>query len=133
MTIIERDTLGTVASEILSFLAWKDIRDVADLGSLMGYHHMHGSKDTIIVERRPSDQGTTARVVSYVIPNIGIPLELRANDTLCYTMLIAKGDFELPDYESFEMDPYGNIIQSKRILSTEIHQIRAELEVLSRT
>ena len=86
--------------------------------------------EAISVELRPSNRGTEAYTVTYAKEGVGIPLEVKLNESLGYTMVIVKGGFILPSYEPFAYDDFGNIAQAKEIRTVNIPQVRAELEEL---
>ncbi len=96
------------------------------------------TQETIPGERvefllQPSNLGTRAYTVSYVIPGAGIPIEFKLNSHLGYTKIILKMEKPLQGYEPFMADPYQNIIQSKDIQDTSLASVKQELERLLKT
>ena len=88
------------------------------------------TKERIISQSRPSNIGTTAYTMSYIMPGRCIALELKINKELGYSKIITKGDFNLEDYNQFTSDAFNNIIQSKEIKTTDIFYLKSELEKL---
>ena len=88
------------------------------------------TQEQIMTETRPSNIGTKAYILSYVMPGRGIVLELKINKELGYSKIIAKGDFNLKDYNQFTSDAFNNIIQSKDMKTTDISYLKSELEKL---
>lgn len=88
------------------------------------------TKEHIQIHLRPSEPGTQAYTITYMIPDRGIGLEVKINKELGYSKIIFKGNFTLPDYNPFARDVFGNIAQNKKLDYTDISQIRTELEKL---
>lgn len=129
---ITKEYLGRIAENVLKFLDRKKVNSLSDLDRLMDqpFSIDENTKERILVELRPSNLYTKAYVISYTVPGRGIPLEIRVNKKLKYSRVIVKGDFNLPDYEPFAKDLFGNIAQNKQLGSIDISQIKSELKKL---
>lgn len=88
----------------------------------------------ISVELRPSSSELIARTKSPTVSyraGGGIPLELRINKYEGYSRIILKTTLGiLPGYRPFAVDIYNNIAQDKKLQTTEISEIKKELEKL---
>lgn len=73
---------------------------------------------------------TKSPTLSYIIEGTGIPLEVKINSFEGYSKIIVKTQISIPDYYPFAVDRYGNIVQNKKIDSTDISEVRKELEKL---
>ena len=88
-------------------------------------------KTYIEADQRPSSLGTTALTYSYIVKGLGIPLEVRINQSLDYSKIIIKTHEQLPGYSPFVTDPFGNVVQEKDLKLSTKDQVREELERLS--
>jgi hypothetical protein len=69
--------------------------------------------------------------ISYHIIGCGIPSEVVINPYEGYSRIILKTVMGiLPGYEPFAIDRYDNIAQHKKLSSTDISEVRRELENL---
>lgn len=129
--IITREHLGTIAKSVLEFLDEK-IHSLPDLKRVQGQTFLidENTKECISIDLRPSTFGTTAYAISYILPGMGIPLEVRINEERGYSTIIVKGDFNIPGYEQFGKDSFGNIAQNKRLDLIYLPKIRSDLEEL---
>jgi hypothetical protein len=88
----------------------------------------------ITIEWRPSSNSSMgigmALTISYIVKDVGIPLEVRLNRDENYTRIILKSNREIKSYECFYTDPYGNIYQDKIIRPANITLLQKELESL---
>lgn len=89
----------------------------------------------ISVALRPSSSDfvvkTKSPTVSYIKLGYGIPLEIRVNKYESYSRVVLKTDLGvLPSYKKFATDIYGNIAQDKVLKTTEMAEIKKELEKL---
>ena len=114
---ITREQLGKVAERMLKFLDEKGINSFKDLEEIMNKEFLidKETKEHIHIEFRPSGGGTRTYTMSYIVPNKGIPLEFKISEDKQYSRIIAKGDFELPEYVPFAVDPFGNTVQIKSL------------------
>jgi uncharacterized protein YueI len=129
---IKKEYLGRIAENVLKTLDNENVTTSSDLDRIMNQTFLIGenTKEKISVELRPSNLNTTTRVISYITPERGIPLEIRVNEELKYSQIILKGNFNLSGYEAFHQDIFGNIAQNKKLDSTNISQIKSELKKL---
>jgi len=129
---IKKDYLGKIAENVLKLLDDEKIISFPDLDRIMNQKFSidENTKEQILIELRPSNSYTTARVISYIVLGRGIPLEIRVNEELKYSRIIVKGDFNLPDYIPFAQDIFGNTAQDKQLGSIDISQIKSELKKL---
>jgi hypothetical protein len=130
---ISKKRLKEIASTLLDVMDLEDISSVESLELKIG-KEVHLSKiepDYVSFEKRPSNNTTKAYVISYIVPGGEVPLEIRLNPTLKYTLFILKRrGLPINGYNSFATDPYGNLVQSKKIDSVELPLIKTELSKL---
>ena len=130
--LITREEIGVVARGILDFLERKKIKYANDLERKVEGVSMIADRPghSITLEERPSESGTLAYTISYIIDRKGIPIEARLNAARNYTRIIVKGNFELEGYFHFLKDSYGNLIQDKKLDGCSIQRLKQELKVL---
>ena len=131
-TLISRGQLGTYAHSLLDFLEEKNITQIERLEQMMDAEYAVGENDEYIhLHQRPSNGGTFTYTISYMVSEVGIPIEVKLNSQLGYSQVIVKGDFTLREYEIFARDAFGNKIQNKRVGSTDLSEIREEIRHLA--
>jgi len=127
---LDEKSLGRVARNVLDFLRDEKIESIQDMrktvNKMKSYDYL---KEHLSVQIKPSRTGTDAYVLSYIIDNGGIPLELWVNESAA--SIIAKADVLLPDYLPFGRDPYDNIAQIKEFRSPDMPALKSELEKLA--
>ena len=130
---ITREDIAKYAKDVLAFLDSKRIKALEDLEKIPYVIHHIGNGTRIMVQKTPSGNfDSIAQSISYVPPGeVGTPLDIKINGQKRYSVIIFKGDFSLPEYETFIQDPYGNNIQCKKIDSIAIPDVRSELEKLT--
>lgn len=101
-----------------------------ELGSKYKIPH---TNEFISVEETPSNAGTYGYAISYNLPGVGIPLELKLNPILGYTNIILKADEIIEQYKPAAEDRFGNIIQMKKLLSDKLSDGLKEIERLTRS
>jgi len=89
------------------------------------------SRDLVSIEKRPSDFGTTTQTISYIRPGAGIPIELKINASLGYSMVIVKTAELVQCYEPFIRDSWGNVMQSKTMQTAGLPDLKKELSDLT--
>ncbi len=131
---ISREKLGQVASDLLRILDREGFRNTKRIKrSVEQAIPVTGrEQDSVVIGWRPSNHGTLALDVSYVIQNgpeeiIDIPLDVKINPELHYTTIILKSDFRIPSYDNFEHDSFGNFIQSKTLEIYKWGDLRPEI------
>ena len=78
-----------------------------------------------------SNQGTKTYRIEYIThPDFYTPLTLRINPDLNYSMIILKAEEIINGYTPFVTDIFGNIIQDKRIPSSDLEDALREIELL---
>jgi len=129
---INKEYLGRITKNVLKILDNEKITSLSDLDRLMNQTFLvdENTKEQVLVESRPSNLGTTTRVITYAAQGRGIPLEVRVNEELKYSKIIVKGDFNLPEYRPFYQDIFDNTAQDKELNFTDISKIKAELTKL---
>jgi len=129
---INKEYLGRITKNVLKILDNEKITSLSDLDRLMNQTFLvdENTKEQVLVESRPSNLGTTARVITYAAQGRGISLEVRVNEELKYSKIIVKGDFNLPEYRPFYQDIFDNTAQDKELNFTDISKIKAELTKL---
>ena len=129
--LITPSKLEQIARSVLDFLERENINSIGSLFSRLGESFNIKGEDHIIqIESRPSESGSEAYTISYIIPDGGIPLEIRMNPDFNYSNIIVKTNSGLNDYTSFAFDYFGNRIQNKEIKGCSIPIIKKELEEL---
>lgn len=129
--LITQEKLKEIAGSVLDFLERENIDSIGSLFSRLGESFDIKGQDHIIqIESRPSESGTEAYTISYIIPDGGIPIEIRMNHNFNYSKIIVKTNSRLNGYMSFTSDHFGNIIQNKKIDGYSIPIIKKELEKL---
>ncbi|MBI5803239.1 hypothetical protein HY448_00960 [Candidatus Pacearchaeota archaeon] len=117
---------------ILDFLRAQNIMDVNDLRKKRGTYPSKKPGEKLIIETRPSNLGTTAETINYVIEGVGIPIEARFNQELDYLSITLKKSGEpMKLYEMSSYDPFGNYIQTKRRTPGTIDALVEELNALN--
>ena len=130
--MISRTDLNQAVQSVLSFLAEYKINSISDLERLAEQNLVIGDSNQahIYISNCVSNLNTTAPTISYIIPAIGIVLDIKTNNSLGYCSLLTKGNFSINGYKIFAKDPSGNLIQQKKIYSTEIQVLKSELSDL---
>lgn len=114
---IKREDLKRYSLEVLNMLEREKIGSISELEEKMG-ESFPTPEGIIQLESRPSESGSIASTISYIIEGKGIPIEIRLNPEHHYSLFIVKAEEELADYNPEFSDPLGNIIQDKRIESS---------------
>ena len=131
---ITREDLQGIASSVFDFLKVKSLNSQADLRKFIEEHPLYGkpTSEGIYIRLRPSNQRTTACVISYFKPVLEIPLEIRLNFPLDYSIVMVKTFFPFSEYEPFSRDSFGNISQYKRLVLADLSLVQFELEAIER-
>lgn len=129
--VINEREIGRIARKVLDFLSKNKIDSVEKLEPFIG-KSFGGEDKKVIAEMRPSELGTSAYSIAYFVYGMGVPLELRSNTRLGYSIITFKGCFQLSDYEVFAVDTFGNFIQTKGFGSSDLSGVRSELEKLAK-
>ena len=74
---------------------------------------------------------STSISLAYIIKAGGVPLDIRINSSLGYSDIMFKSLDSIKNYDIFEVDCFGNNYQSKRIESSNLSEVRSELEYLA--
>ncbi|MBW3023316.1 hypothetical protein KY308_04395 [Candidatus Woesearchaeota archaeon] len=132
---LNRWQVTTAATELLKFLDENKINTILDLEGITKLGRRvfpaKNSDGKIMTEISSSNAGTFVHTVSYIIEGVGIPVEFKINPMLGYATIIAKAEFNIPEYKVFARDYFGNIMQAKRINSINPSEVRRELEQFS--
>ena len=131
---ITREEISDVAKRLRIFLDRKKIESVKDLEKKVGESFpVLGSRPghLITMEIRPSDFGSLAYTISYIIPKKGIPIEVRVNPGMNYSKVILKTESRLNGYDVFARDEFGNVIQIRTFPDCFLSEVKKELESLS--
>ena len=126
----DRAKIAEAAREILNFLRSNNVREAADLFPLR--RRIEEKEKGVQIGFAPSGGLTHAHTISYCEYPKGVPLEVKINPTLGYTVIAMKGQFPAaPEhYETWIQDPFGNILYFRRIPAT-ISAVLSELERLA--
>lgn len=106
------------------------IASLEDLDRALGSTQPAAPGEHVEFEKRPSNHGTLAYTVSYVVPGTGIPVEFKINPHMGSAKIILKMESQRPGYKQFMIDPYQNIIQLKELTPATIGIVKQELERL---
>ena len=136
---ISKTRLREIARNFLAFIDKRKITCTGQLEQLLGERIELERKrpDLIEVSLKPSNNKTQALTISYCIPyrtgriEGGIPLEVKINQELNYSLVIIKTDSKVRGYEPFKQDYFKNIMQSKKIESADWQDVRAEIAKLA--
>ena len=126
---ITPEYLGEIAKDMLRVLEEEGIVSINTLEKKLG-QSFDAKEGKIKLESRPSELDTWASTASYVIQGKGIPIEVRMNSRLEYSMVIVKTEKKIEGYNPFFYDPRGNIIQHKKT-DFSWEKIREELLYLA--
>ena len=129
---IPRTKINESAEVLLSVMEREDLYNLEPYGEPIRTFTVEDSPDEFIeAQIRPSNAGTVAYTVSYVVEGVGIPLEVKINSSLGYTKFIVKSSDSFEGYNSFASDG-DNVAQDKTITSCDPSSIKRELEFLQR-
>ena len=113
--------------------------DVLDKEKILSLNDLKNNNDKRIeidegefieISLRPSNHGTQANTLSYIIKGVGIPIEVRINQKLEYEKFIVKSRELMKGYVEFAKDSFGNLVQDKAIYPPDVNGMRGELRVL---
>lgn len=130
--IISRDLLSTMAKRFLETLKIRDIHDMIDVKNEIGSRHTVSDQERefVQIDIRPSNGLPTSYAISYILGELGVPIEARINPSLGYTLMIAKAEEEILGYKPFHQDHFGNLQQMKKLRSAKMEVVRRELTTL---
>ena len=132
MAKINGEDIRRFSEGLLEMMSNRGIASLKDFEDNVGEYPTREVGERVIIETRPSNENTRAHTISYVIEGLGIPIEIRINPELDYSLIILKKSGELvKGYESFDSDCFGNSIQSRRMEQGTIEVILSELRNLS--
>ncbi len=126
---ITKEQLGGIAKELFDLLEAQP--KPLDLDAMLDQSFPATGAAHIFVELRLSQKNTSAYTISYIVPGLGIPLEVKVNRTLMWSMLIIKADLAPAGYQTFSSDSFGNPMHYKQLDSIDISEISRELNVLA--
>jgi hypothetical protein len=139
---ITKDRLREIAETFLRILEKEKAEAFSDLERLAGQAiPVEGREhDCLITEWRPSNWGTKALNIEYIIQHKpgevggGIPLNVIINPALAYSQIFLKCCSTIPGYGSFDvsfnLDPFGNLLQAKRLDTVDWKLIQKEIRRL---
>ena len=122
--LINRKYLGVLSEEFLETLKENGISSHEDLERMLG--ESFATKNGFIqLEERPSGLGVRAlgggiitsdiaHVMSYIIEEFGIPIEVRMNPKSKYSLITVKSIDDIEGYGPLLYDDLGNCIQRTR-------------------
>ena len=110
------------------------VGDIIKVGQERGDFVEIGSRKTYL-------QYPASFFLSYMIPDHGVPVEIRLNPDLRYTVIIVKCRSRIRDYsplfpklkDPVNMDGYGNLRQFKKLDKSSLELAKKELEHLVAT
>jgi hypothetical protein len=118
------------ASSVLSYLEENGVSSMSDLLGKEGLQTSIRDGEVVYVEMRPSNEGTRALTLSYVVQGVGIPIEVRLNPALGDSKIFLKSVDLIGGYESLNTDRFGNTVQIIGI-GDELSLAREELQRLA--
>ena len=129
---IELPELRIIASDFLEFLNKEEISSIQDLENRLNRKYLihQKPKDMLSFKLRPSNLGTKTHTISYTRDETGIPLEIKINNSLKYSIIILKAQNIIEGYNIFNIDTLGNLVQNKIIPSVDFSESKLELERL---
>lgn len=131
---ISKADLGIIAQNFLRQIEQERISTIKQLEQKVGHTILINNQegDFITVENRPSGLGTDAVTVSYIRPGAGISIEFKVNKMAGYVHTVVKTQENLPGYEIFWSDQFGNVMQWRRVSSLEVGEITDQLKELTK-
>ena len=130
--MITRKDIGRYSTELLDLLKKEGISSIVGLQERLGESFkVHGA--VIQLEARPGGKTVLptdiAYTISYIIQNIGIPIEVRMSPRGVYSKITLKSGDLIQGYNPFFEDRQGNTIQEK-MLGFSFDEIAEELKRL---
>lgn len=132
---ITKKVIRGAAKRLIKFFDKRKIDSPNKLDALIGksFPLRDSLQYSIDISLRPSNDRTLAYTISYVSPTLnGIPLEVKINQQLNYSIVIVKMMKNLENYSVFSIDEFRNLRQCKLIKSCDIIEVSEELRYLSR-
>lgn len=128
--IMTQKDIKEIASNLLFFLNSASLDSYEKIERQIGPHHFPIDGETLEILFRPSNQTTQALTLSYIKEGYGVPLEVRMNKSLGYSLVVVKLNEYLTGYKPMAIDCFGNVVQTKR-LETLFVPVKEELISLS--
>ena len=122
------------AKNLLDFFRENNILKLDDMGKFFGKGKIpvdDKRDDAVEINFRPSEAGTYAYDIAYLTDSNGIPINVKLNPHLNYTKMFIKLCEQVKGYVLFNVDAFGNMMQEKRISSSDFDLARQEIERLS--
>ena len=115
--MITREDLRRYSLGVLGLLEREKIDSIEELKKRLG-ESFEVPEGIVQLEQAPSGLNpipdSIAYTMSYIIRGKGIPLEVRLNPTVNYSLIIIKSGSTVDGYSQDFRDPLGNTIQSNR-------------------
>ncbi len=128
---ISLEELERIAGKLVTFIGENKIASLYDLDHLLGKRFALDCREGISIELCPSNKGTKAYTLSYLIEGAGVPIEARINPRLNYSKILIKSEKKLVGYSEFARDAFGNHVQCKDIDGYDFREVYKELRSLS--
>ena len=129
---IKLEEIEKFAQQFLGFLDDHFIYSTSCLVPLLGKKFPVNDESYFSVELRPSNMGTEAYTLSYIMDRRGIPIEASINRELDYTKFMIKATKEVREYETFGLDDTReNYVMCKELKGYSFEQVRKELRSLT--
>ena len=136
---ITRGRLAEICRTFVEVLAIANVSDLKGLEALAGKTFPIAGKENefLAVEFKPSTYGTKAIDASYTIQHEegkierGIPLNVKVNNSVGYSMIILKAAENIEGYSEFGSDSFGNIAQSQTNRTTDLKEILDKIKKLA--
>lgn len=117
--MVTRQDLSKYSQRLIDFLAKQKIDSIKAIQDRKGVAFEIAQGESIDFEERPSGRGIiptdTAMTMSYIVDRVGIPIELRFNNSSGYVYVTIKCDRLREGYTLFLRDVLNNQIQTKRL------------------
>ena len=118
------------AKDFLAILERDGISNVKDLQEKVGYTLPFDNDAFVVVTCRPSTFKTLDYVLSFVVPQINVPVEVRINPKMDYSKVLLTSGEEIPGYFIFSRDAVNNLRLMKTLEKADMDVVRKELESL---
>ena len=124
-----KERLEAIIGNFLEIIEKEEINSTADLEKYFGEKlSIENSDEYIEIQQTPSNFGTQAHAASYNCPGKGIPLDIKINKTIGYSVITLKSEDVIPSFLPFTTDSFGNIAQEKNFRHTDFSKIKDELK-----
>lgn len=122
-------SLKRIVQDFLRVLDEQKLTSVPELERAVN-EGFSGRQGDVAVTNRPSNFGTRAITIRYILQREGIPVEIKINRELQYSQIVLKADERINGYRPFATDRFYNVAQNKVMKTTDFDEIKKELMAL---